>query len=31
MFDILFGTFKNPEEFVETTGLYNAASERVLA
>ncbi|MEO9943644.1 MAG: sterol desaturase family protein [Paraglaciecola sp.] len=29
VFDILFGTFKNPKTFVEKTGFYNGASARV--
>jgi len=29
LFDIIFGTFKNPKEFVEQTGFYNGASKRI--
>ncbi len=29
IFDILFGTFKNPAEYVEETGFYNGASSRI--
>lgn len=29
VFDILFGTFRNPERFVEETGFYNGASARI--
>ena len=29
LFDILFGTFKNPEKYVEETGFYQGASERI--
>lgn len=29
LFDILFGTFRNPREFQEETGFYNGASARV--
>lgn len=31
LFDILFGTFRNPKEFVEEVGFYPGASNRVLA
>jgi len=30
VFDIIFGTFRNPEKFVEETGFYDGASSRVL-
>lgn len=30
LFDILFGTFVNPKNFVEETGFYNGASARVI-
>ena len=29
LFDILFGTFRNPKEYVEATGFYEGASDRV--
>ncbi|WP_339723366.1 sterol desaturase family protein [uncultured Paraglaciecola sp.] len=29
IFDILFGTFKNPKDFVEETGFYDGASSRI--
>lgn len=29
LFDILFGTFKNPANYVEETGLYHGASSRI--
>lgn len=29
LFDILFGTFKNPEKYVQETGFYQGASSRV--
>ncbi len=29
IFDILFGTFKNPKQFNESSGFYNGASERI--
>ena len=29
LFDLLFGTFKNPKEFVAETGFYHGASERI--
>jgi sterol desaturase/sphingolipid hydroxylase (fatty acid hydroxylase superfamily) len=29
IFDILFGTFKNPREYVEETGFYQGASNRL--
>ena len=29
IFDILFGTFKNPKEFVESTGFYDGASRKI--
>jgi sterol desaturase/sphingolipid hydroxylase (fatty acid hydroxylase superfamily) len=29
LFDILFGTFRNPKEFVAESGFYDGASERV--
>jgi len=29
VFDIIFGTFKNPEEFVEQNGFYDGASSRI--
>jgi len=29
LFDILFGTFRNPAKYVEETGFYNGASSRV--
>lgn len=29
LFDLAFGTFRNPREFVAETGFYNGASERV--
>jgi sterol desaturase/sphingolipid hydroxylase (fatty acid hydroxylase superfamily) len=29
LFDILFGTFRNPKEFAHQTGFYNGASSRV--
>lgn len=31
LFDLLFGTFRNPKEFVEEVGFYPGASDRVLA
>jgi sterol desaturase/sphingolipid hydroxylase (fatty acid hydroxylase superfamily) len=30
LFDILFGTFKNPKSFDKETGFYNGASKRIL-
>lgn len=30
LFDILFGTFRNPEKFEHVTGFYNGASERIV-
>ena len=30
LFDIIFGTFRNPEKFEHVTGFYNGASERIL-
>jgi sterol desaturase/sphingolipid hydroxylase (fatty acid hydroxylase superfamily) len=30
LFDILFGTFKNPKEFVEETGFYEGGSDRMM-
>lgn len=30
LFDIIFGTFKNPKDFAKETGFYNGASARVL-
>jgi sterol desaturase/sphingolipid hydroxylase (fatty acid hydroxylase superfamily) len=29
LFDIIFGTFKNPEKFAKQTGFYNGASKRI--
>jgi sterol desaturase/sphingolipid hydroxylase (fatty acid hydroxylase superfamily) len=29
LFDIIFGTFRNPEKFVEETGFYTGASARI--
>jgi len=29
LFDIIFGTFRNPEEYVKETGFYNGASSRI--
>jgi sterol desaturase/sphingolipid hydroxylase (fatty acid hydroxylase superfamily) len=29
LFDILFGTFKNPSRYVSETGFYQGASERI--
>ncbi len=29
LFDIIFGTFKNPKDFVEQTGFYSGASKRI--
>ena len=29
LFDIIFGIFKNPKDFVEQTGFYNGASKRI--
>ena len=29
LFDIIFGTFRNPPKFVEKTGFYNGASKRI--
>ena len=29
MFDILFGTFRNPKEFVAESGFYDGASAKV--
>ena len=29
LFDILFGTFRNPETFEHPTGFYNGASSRI--
>ncbi len=29
LFDIIFGTFRNPKEFVEQTGFYDGASKRI--
>lgn len=29
LFDILFGTFRNPKDFAEETGFYNGASSRI--
>lgn len=31
LFDMLFGTFRNPKEFVAETGFYQGGSERMLA
>lgn len=30
LFDIIFGTFRNPKDFEHETGFYNGASERIL-
>ena len=30
LFDIIFGTFRNPEKFEHVTGFYNGASERIM-
>jgi sterol desaturase/sphingolipid hydroxylase (fatty acid hydroxylase superfamily) len=30
LFDILFGTFRNPKDFEHQTGFYNGASQRIL-
>jgi sterol desaturase/sphingolipid hydroxylase (fatty acid hydroxylase superfamily) len=30
LFDIMFGTFRNPQNFPEETGFYHGASSRVL-
>ena len=30
LFDVIFGTFRNPNDYVQETGFYNGASSRVL-
>jgi len=29
LFDIIFGTFRNPTEFAEETGFYSGASSKI--